>query len=127
MAQSLNTKIDLAVTGTSYVGLPSYGKVMIGDKAFEFYKDKNVNDYIQIPWEEIDYICAAVIFKKYINRFAIFTKTNGRYAFAVKDNKKLLREMCKYIPVEKMYKSDTFLKVITRGIKSLFRGKKNRV
>ena len=124
MAQSLNTKVDLTITATSYVGLPTYGKIMIGNKAFEFYNNKNVNDFVQIPWEEIDYISACVIFKKYITRFAIFTKKNGRYMFSAKDNKKLLREINKYIPSEKLFKSDSFFKVIKIGIKSIFKGKK---
>lgn len=124
MAQSLNTKVDLTFTATSYVGLPTYGKIMVGDKAFEFYNSKNVNDYIQIPWEEVDYISASVLFKKYINRFAIFTKKNGRYAFAAKNNKQLLREVNKYVPSNRMFKSDTFLKVVFMGMKSLFKRKK---
>lgn len=34
-----------------------------------------MNDYIQIPWEEVDYVIASVMFKgKYIPRFAIQTK-----------------------------------------------------
>ena len=44
MAQSLNTKVDLTISSTSYLGVASYGKVMIGDKAFEFYNDRNVED-----------------------------------------------------------------------------------
>ena len=51
MVQSLNTKVDLTVKATSYLGLANYGEVMVGDKAFEFYNEKNIRDYIQIPWE----------------------------------------------------------------------------
>ena len=54
MVQSLNTKVDLVMKGTSYHGLTTYGKIMVGDKGFEFYNDHNVQDYIQIPWEEVD-------------------------------------------------------------------------
>ena len=72
MAQSINTKVDLVISGTSYHGLNSYGKIMIGDKGFEFYNDRNVNDYIQIPWKEVDYVIASVMFKgKHIPRYAI--------------------------------------------------------
>ena len=34
MVQSLNTKVDLTVKATSYLGLANYGEVMVGDKAF---------------------------------------------------------------------------------------------
>ena len=63
MVQSLNTKVDFTIEATSYLGIASYGKVMVGDKAFEFYNEKNIRDYIQIPWEEVDYIMASVMFK----------------------------------------------------------------
>ena len=72
MAQSMNTKVDLVIKATSYQGLNSYGKIMVGDKAFEYYNDRNVNDFIQIPWEEVDYVVASVMFKgKKIPRYAI--------------------------------------------------------
>lgn len=126
MAQSLNRKIDLTIPATSYLGFTSYGKIMIGDKAFEYYNDRNVDDYIQIPWVEIDYIAASVMGKSYISRFVIFTKRNGKYSFSSRDNKKLLRTVSEYIPSERMVKSDTFLKVIKRGILSLFKSKRKK-
>ena len=55
MVQSMNTKVDYTVAATSYLGMANYGKVMIGEKAFEFYNEKNLKDYIQIPWEEISF------------------------------------------------------------------------
>ena len=86
MAQSINTKVDLVIKATSYQGLNSYGKIMVGDKAFEYYNDRNVNDFIQIPWEEVDYVIASVMFKgKKIPRYAIQTKKNGTYSFASKE------------------------------------------
>ena len=50
MVQSRNTTVDYTVKGISYMGLSAYGKIMVGDRAFEFYNDRNVKDYIQIPW-----------------------------------------------------------------------------
>ena len=44
MAKSINTKVDLTVDGTWFRGIASYGKIMIGDKAFEFYNERNVED-----------------------------------------------------------------------------------
>ena len=123
MAQSLNTKVDISMEATSYMGIASYGKVMVGDRAFEFYNERNVEDYIQIPWAEVDYIAASVLFGKWINRFAIFTKRNGHYSFSARDNKALLRAVRTYVDSEHLVKSDTFFKVIKRGIKSLFKKK----
>ena len=74
MVQSINTKSELVVEGTAFMGMPTYGKIMIGDKGFEFFNEKNVRDFYQIPWNEIDLVIASVIFKgKWIPRFAIKT------------------------------------------------------
>ena len=73
MAQSINTRVDVVVEATSYQGLTNYGKIMVGDKGFEFFNTRNVNDYIQIPWEEVDYVIASVMFKgKKIPRYPHF-------------------------------------------------------
>ena len=42
MVQSINTKVDLVIEGTSHMGLTDYGKIMIGDKGFEFFNDRDV-------------------------------------------------------------------------------------
>lgn len=62
MAESMNKTVEYVCNGTSFLGLQNYGKIMVGDKSFEFYDDRNVENYIQIPWEEIDYIVADVAF-----------------------------------------------------------------
>ena len=107
--------------GTSYHGLTTYGKIMVGDKGFEFYNDHNVQDYIQIPWEEVDYVAASVMFKgKYIPRYAIQTKKNGAFSFASKEPKKVLRAVNKYVPDDRMLRSLSAWDVIKRKIKRLF-------
>lgn len=122
MAQSLNTKVDFTITATSYMGVASYGNVMVGDRAFEFYNDRNVQDYIQIPWEEVDHVAASVIFKgKWIPRFAIATKENGNFTFSSRDNRKLLRAINQYIESDHMVRSLSFFDVIKRGLKSIFK------
>ena len=122
MVQSLNREVDYTVAATSYLGMANYGKVMIGDKAFEFYNEKNLKDYIQIPWEEIDYVMASVNFKgKWIPRFAIVTKQNGRFTFSTRNNKATLRAINKYIESNRLVKSLSFFQVIARGLKRLFR------
>ena len=78
MVQSINTKVDLVIDATSHMGLPDYGKIMIGDKGFEFFNNRDARKFIQIPWEEVDYVIASVMFKgKWIPRYAIQTKRNG--------------------------------------------------
>lgn len=125
MAQSLNTKVDLTIKGTSFHGLNEYGNIMVGDKAFEFYNQRDVNKYIQIPWEEVDYVVASVYFKgRYIPRYAIRTKKNGTYTFASKTPKKVLRAMNKYVDSDHMVRSLTFWGVVKRNIKSIFKSKK---
>lgn len=126
MVQSLNTKVDLTINATSYLGLANYGKIMVGNKAFEFYNDKNVKDYIQIPWEEVNYVMASVMFKgKWIPRFAVVTKKNGNFIFSSRNNKALLKAVNKYIASENLVRSLSFFQVIKRGIKTLFTRRKN--
>ena len=121
MVQSLNTKVDLTIQATSYLGMANYGKVMVGDQAFEFYNEKNFKDYIQIPWEEVDYVMASVMFKgKWLPRFAIVTKKNGNFTFSTRDNKKTLRAINQYIPSDRLVKSLSFFQVIGRGFKGIF-------
>ena len=116
MVQSLNKKVDLTINATSYLGMANYGKVLVGDEAFEYYNDKNVNDYIQIPWEEVDYVIASVMFKgKKIPRYAIQTKKNGTFSFSSKEPKKVLRAINQYIPSERLVRSLSFFDVLKRN------------
>lgn len=118
MAQSLNTKVDLVMDATSFHGMNNYGKIMIGDKGFEYYNEKKMNDYIQIPWEEVDYVIASVMFKgKYIPRFAVQTKRSGTFIFAAKKPKELLRAVRKYVPSDHMVRSLSFFDVLKRAFK----------
>ena len=123
MAQSINTKVDFVDKATSYHGINTYGEIMIGDKGFEFYNDNNVEDYIQIPWEEVDYIAASVIGKKKhkIPRFAVMTKKNGNFSFSAQNPKPLLRAASQYIPAKRIVRSLSFFEVLSRNISSWFR------
>ena len=117
MVQSLNKKVDLTINATSYLGMANYGKVLVGDEAFEYYNDKNVNDYIQIPWSEVTEIMASVMFKgKWIPRFAVVTKNNGNFIFSTRDVRN-------YVDPNNMVRSLSFFQVISRGLKSLFKRK----
>lgn len=119
MAQSQNSKVDFTAKATSFQGLGTYGDVMVGNAAFEFYNEKNPEDYIQIPWSEVDYVAAEVLPGKKISRFAIFTKENGHFAFSTRDNKACLRAVGAYVPADRLQKSPSFLDVVKAGAKSL--------
>ncbi|MEG0286118.1 MULTISPECIES: DUF956 family protein [Vagococcus] len=124
MVQSINTKVDLVEKATSFLGFTDYGKIMIGDKGFEFYDDRKAANFIQIPWEEIDCVITSVMFKgKWIPRFAVKTKKDGTYTFSAKDPKKVLRTMRTYIGADKIVKSLSFTQVIKRSIKNMTKKK----
>lgn len=125
MVQSRNTTVDYTVKGISYMGLSAYGKIMVGDRAFEFYNDRNVKDYIQIPWDEVDTIVASVLFKgRKISRIAVMTKSSGTFSFSSRDNKALLRAVANYVDKERMVRSLSFLDVIKRSIRRIVHRKK---
>lgn len=39
MAQSINTKVDMVVKGTSFHGMNNYGNIMVGDKGLNIITD----------------------------------------------------------------------------------------
>lgn len=124
MVQSLNTKVDLVIDSTSFAGFSNYGKVMIGDKGFEFYNSRDARKFIQIPWNEIDYVIASVLLKgKWIPRYAIQTKKNGTYIFSSKDTKRVLRAIRKYVDPNHMVSSLSFFDVIKRFVNSIIKKK----
>ena len=51
MVKSLNTEMAHTTKGTWFREGPIYGNIMVGDKAFEFYNDTKLQDYVQIPWD----------------------------------------------------------------------------
>ncbi|MED1203916.1 DUF956 family protein [Heyndrickxia acidicola] len=122
MVQSINTKVDLVIDATSHIGSTNYGKIMIGDKGFEFFNSRDARKFIQIPWEEVDYVIASVMFKgKWIPRYAIQTKQNGTYSFSSREQKKVLRAIREYVDPNHMVQSLGFFEVIKRGLKSKFK------
>ena len=115
MPQSINTKVDLVIEGTSFLGMTDYGKIMIGNHGFEFFNDRDVRKFVQVPWAEVDYVIVSVIFKgKWIPRFAIKTKKNGTYSFSAKDPKKVLRAIRKYIDPSHIVRSLGMWDIIKR-------------
>lgn len=124
MVQSLNTKVDFAIDATSFNGTTNYGKIMVGDKGFEFYDSRDYRKFIQIPWGEVDYVIVSVILKgKWIPRYAFRTKKNGTYIFASRDAKKVLRAVRVYVHPDRIVNSLNFFQVLKKSIKSIFRKK----
>lgn len=119
MVQSMNHTVDLTIKATSFMGLSSVGDMMVGDCALEYYNESNPNDFIQIPWVEIDHIAAEVLFNRRIARFAVFTKRNGTYKFSTRDNIKTLRAVREHFPEEKMLRSASALDVMKKGLLSI--------
>ena len=79
---------------------------MVGDNAFEFYNETKLQDYIQIPWDEITYVVADVYFGgKYIPRFEIRTKSNGTFRFSARNSRQTLRAIKARIPRESLRKA----------------------
>ncbi|MDR2833863.1 MAG: DUF956 family protein [Streptococcaceae bacterium] len=113
MVQSMNTNTDVVVEGMSYHTMlnAARGKMMVGDKAFEFYNGKNFKDYIQIPYDEIDHVLIQVLNKgKSIRSFVVKTKSSGDFRFNSKDAGKLLKAMQNYLEPEQMQKSRNLIR-----------------
>ena len=121
MVQSQNTKVDYTERASSLSGVATYGDVMVGDRAFEFYNERNKEDFIQIPWDEVDYVAAEVLPGKKIVRFEIFTKENGHFDFSTRDNKATLRAMREHLPEDLLQRSPSLLDVLKAGVRSLSR------
>ena len=113
MVKSLNTEMAHTTKGTWFREGPIYGNIMVGDK---------LQDYVQIPWDEITYVIADVYFGgKFIPRFEIRTKQNGRFRFASRKSRITLKEIQKRIPRESLRKAPSFIAVLKQGFKNLFR------
>ncbi|MGT2715155.1 DUF956 family protein [Streptococcus respiraculi] len=120
MAQSQNKTVEFQTTGVSYLGIGGkVGKFLVGDKALEFYADANVEDYIQIPWENIQQIGANVSSKSISRHFQVFTDS-GKFLFASKDTGSILKHAREHIGNEKVVKLPTLLQTIGHFFKNLF-------
>ncbi|KAA9301285.1 MULTISPECIES: DUF956 family protein [Aerococcus] len=119
MVQSLNQEVVYVTKATSFLGMADYGKILLGNAAFEFYDDRNPANFIQIPWEEIDYVVVSILFSgRWIPRFAIQTQKAGSFSFAAKDTKALLRQVRHYVPADRIVRSLSFFEVVKRALLS---------
>lgn len=116
MVQSLNTRVEWATEATAFTGLTDYGKIMVGDNGFEFYNNRDVNKFIQIPWQEIDLVIVSIFFKgKWIPRFALKTKKNGTFTFSSRKSGKTIKMISAHVPSERIVQSLSFFDVIKQA------------
>ena len=116
MAQSLNSTVELTTTSVSYLGMGGkVGKFLLGNKGLEFYSDANVEDYIQIPWENIEKIGANVSRNKVSRHFEVFTD-KGKFLFASKDSGKILKVARQHIGNEKVVRMLTLVQVLMKKL-----------
>lgn len=116
MAQSLNSTVELTTTGVSYLGMGGkVGKFLLGNKGLEFYSDANVEDYIQIPWENIEKIGANVSRNKVSRHFEVFTD-KGKFLFASKDSGKILKVARQHIENDKVVRMLTLVQVLMKKL-----------
>ena len=116
MAQSINPTVELTTTGVSYLGMGGkVGKFLLGNKGLEFYSDANVEDYIQIPWENIEKIGANVSRNKVSRHFEVFTD-KGKFLFASKDSGKILKVARQHIGNDKVIRMLTLVQIIIKRL-----------
>ena len=121
MVQSQNTQ----VAGTSTANLMSgglgskHGDLLIGDRAIEFYNQRNPSDFLQIPWQEIVRVRAQIFFQdRYIRGFFTDTKDHGSFNFVVKDAGHCLKLMRNYLSNEQIVRNKP-----TFSLKNFFKSK----
>ena len=121
MAISKNTKVLFNTKANLLSGMigNKRGDILVGDRAFEFYNEKNPEDYLQIPWEEIIRVRAQLFFRdKYIRGFFVDTKSTGTFNFVVKNAGKTLKTMRDFLGNEKIVRNKPVF-----SIKNLFKKK----
>ncbi len=116
LVERLNSNIEFSNKATAFHGLDTYGYILVGEKGIEYYNERTLQDYIQIPWEEVELIIAAVYFKgRYIPRIAIRTRNNGDFPFSVREPRTFLRACRNHFPAEKIVRSLNFFQVLRQN------------
>ncbi|MBF0805334.1 MULTISPECIES: DUF956 family protein [unclassified Streptococcus] len=116
MVQSLNTQVDLKARGQSYIGIGGQvGNFLVGDKALEFYSDRNVQDFIQMPWENIQNIGANVSRGKVSRHFEVNTDL-GNFRFSSPDSGRILKIARQHIGDEKVLRLPTLVQMTWKKI-----------
>ncbi|GAB5051956.1 MULTISPECIES: DUF956 family protein [Pediococcus] len=110
MTESINTKIDLKVKATLDAGASQKGKIVIGDKGFEFINNQKNRYFVALPWNEIDHVGATRgIRKGHITHFTVYTKRHIGYVFTARDSKRIFEEIRPYVGAKNLvYEKDMF-------------------
>jgi hypothetical protein len=109
LAQSLNTKVDYTGKAIFYLGFAQYGKIMIGDNAFEFFDDRSVEKNSQFPWASIARVEGTVSKsfggKQQIGRYFSIVLQNGKKVrFSSQEAGTVLKNIRVYLGNEKVVK-----------------------
>lgn len=124
MVESLNTKVDLTARGISYLGIGAkYGDIMIGDRAFEFFNEKNVQDYVQIPWKDMQNVYAQVKHNQTLGRRFKIQTTAGEFDFSSKEVGPILKLIRNQLGDEHVIRQIGFWKQMGRTIRGMFQHK----
>ena len=91
---------------------------MIGDKGLEFYNDRNVRDFVQIPWENMERAGANVHGHNVSRHFEIYTDA-GKFLFSSKESGKILKIIRENIGNENVIRLRTLIQVIIWRFKKL--------
>ncbi|WP_220740920.1 DUF956 family protein [Leuconostoc miyukkimchii] len=111
MVQSLNSQVELTAQGISFLGIGAqYGKFLLGDNAFEFFNDNNVDDFIQIPWKNINAVYASVSSNKKISRRFRIETDKGNFDFSSPESGRVLKTIREHIGNDKVLKNPTLVK-----------------
>ena len=77
IVEPLNPTPEFMTMGNGFHQITSYGALIVGEKGFEYYNERTLKDFIQIPWEELDLIIGSIYFGgRFIPRIA-GTETAG--------------------------------------------------
>ena len=104
----MNTKVLFTTKANSLSGMfgNKNGNILVGDKAFEFYNERNPADFVQIPWGEIRQVRAIMLMKRgFIRGFFIDTKSAGTYHFVVSKAGQTLKAMRNYLAEEQLVRN----------------------
>lgn len=112
MVESLNTVHDQVVDAVFISGFSKYGQIMVGDRAFEFFKNRNPEDHLAFRWPEIEKIEVEVHGEKVGRFFTLILANKQKLRFSSNHTGVLMRTIRDCIGDEKIVKAPTFGKTL---------------